>query len=162
MYWRPRGEGEAANAFILSVQAVVFVVRQTWELIRHQKNTEPVLVGRKGWYAHPVGPIEAGNKTQPLADSRRPTSGRRVWEMISNGPREVPPQAANSNGGGASRILGTGEMADRVRGFDWSTTPLGPIESWPQELVMVVNLTLGSPVPARTLWGRDHILIYND
>jgi len=62
----------------------------------------------------------------------------------------------------SSRILGTGEMADRVRAFDWSTTPLGPIESWSKELVTIVNLTLSSPSPTRTMWGPDFILIYND
>jgi PAS domain S-box-containing protein len=61
-----------------------------------------------------------------------------------------------------SRIVGEGEMADRIREHDWSSTPLGAIESWSPELVTVVNLTLSSPTPARTLWGSDLILIYND
>jgi PAS domain S-box-containing protein len=61
-----------------------------------------------------------------------------------------------------SRIIGTGEMADRVRGYDWSSTPLGPIESWSRELVTIVNLTLASSSPARTMWGPKLILIYND
>jgi PAS domain S-box-containing protein len=82
--------------------------------------------------------------------------------MISNGPTQVSTRQALPNGGSASRIVGKGEMADRVRDFDWSTTPLGPIKAWPEELVTVVNLTLSTPIPARTLWGRDHILIYND
>jgi PAS domain S-box-containing protein len=62
----------------------------------------------------------------------------------------------------SSRIIGTGEMADLVRGYDWSSTPLGPIESWSKELVTIVNLTLASSSPARTMWGSDLILIYND
>ena len=82
--------------------------------------------------------------------------------MISHGPTQVSTREAIPKGGGASRIVGEGEMADLVRDFDWSTTPLGPIEKWPHELVTVVNLTLCAPIPARTLWGRDHILIYND
>ncbi len=62
----------------------------------------------------------------------------------------------------SSRIIGKGEMADLVRAYDWSSTPLGPIASWSKELVTVVNLTLCSPSPARTMWGPDFILIYND
>ncbi len=62
----------------------------------------------------------------------------------------------------SSRILGTGEMADRVRAHDWASTSLGPIESWSKELITIVNLTLCSPAPARTMWGPDFILIYND
>ena len=63
---------------------------------------------------------------------------------------------------GSGRIVGGGEMAARVRGFDWASTQLGPIESWSKELVTIVNLTLCSPSPARTMWGPDFILIYND
>jgi PAS domain S-box-containing protein len=53
-------------------------------------------------------------------------------------------------------------MADLVRRHDWASTPLGPIESWSKELLTIVNLTLCSPSPARTMWGPDFILIYND
>ena len=82
--------------------------------------------------------------------------------MISNGPTQFPALQGRRTGRTATGIMGDGEMADRVRSFDWSTTPLGPMESWPHELLTIVNLTLNSPVPARTLWGRDLILIYND
>lgn len=53
-------------------------------------------------------------------------------------------------------------MPDRVRGYDWSSTPLGPIEGWSKELLTIINLTLASSSPARTMWGPDLILIYND
>jgi PAS domain S-box-containing protein len=62
----------------------------------------------------------------------------------------------------SGRIIGTGEMADLVRGHDWNSTPLGPIEAWSKELVTIVNLTLASSSPARTMWGPQLILIYND
>jgi len=62
----------------------------------------------------------------------------------------------------SSRIIGTGEMADLVRDYDWSSTPLGPIEAWSKELLTIVNLTLASSSPARTMWGPELILIYND
>jgi len=53
-------------------------------------------------------------------------------------------------------------MASLVRAYDWASTSLGPIESWSIELLTIVNLTLCSPSPARTMWGPDFILIYND
>src|SRR6202167_1768241 len=62
----------------------------------------------------------------------------------------------------ASRIIVTGEMADLVRAYDWRSTPLGAIDSWSIELLTIVNLTLCSPSPARTMWGPQLILIYND
>ncbi|HEY1986341.1 MAG TPA: PAS domain S-box protein [Terracidiphilus sp.] len=60
------------------------------------------------------------------------------------------------------RIVGRGEMADRVRKHDWASSPLGPIETWSKELLTIVNLTLASPTPARTMWGPEMTLIYND
>ncbi len=53
-------------------------------------------------------------------------------------------------------------MARLVRNYDWASTSLGPIDTWSKELVAIVNLTLCSPTPARTLWGPELILIYND
>ncbi len=55
-----------------------------------------------------------------------------------------------------------GEMADLVRALDWSSTPLGPIESWPPELLATAMLVLGNPFPAALIWGRELITIYND
>src|ERR1700728_4149298 len=62
----------------------------------------------------------------------------------------------------SNRIIGTGEMANLVRDYDWRSTPLGPIEAWSKELVTIVNLTLASSSPARTMWGSQLVLIYND
>ena len=55
-----------------------------------------------------------------------------------------------------------GEMARRVRDFDWSSTPLGPIAHWPQSLKTAAGVVLLSPVPIVMLWGDDGIMIYND
>ncbi|HEY4113347.1 MAG TPA: PAS domain S-box protein, partial [Rhizomicrobium sp.] len=55
-----------------------------------------------------------------------------------------------------------GEMAERVRAFDWTTTPLGPIADWPQSLKTAVGIVLLSPVPLVMLWGEEGIMVYND
>ena len=82
--------------------------------------------------------------------------------MGRNDVASPPPSQLSSREFSGSRIIGTGEMADRIRSLEWSLTPLGPVETWSRELITVVNLTICSPVPARTLWGPDLILIYND
>ncbi len=43
---------------------------------------------------------------------------------------------------------GDGEMARRIRAFDWSVTPLGPPAGWPQSLKTVVDLMLDSAFPS--------------
>ncbi len=55
-----------------------------------------------------------------------------------------------------------GEMARRIRAFDWSNTDLGPIEQWSTSLVCNVQMMLASPVPMVMLWGRTGYMIYND
>ena len=60
------------------------------------------------------------------------------------------------------RIIGEGEMADLIRAFNWSETPLGPIEAWSDTLVTTVNLLLGSRHPMNLWWGPDLIQFYND
>jgi PAS domain S-box-containing protein len=56
----------------------------------------------------------------------------------------------------------SGEMAWRVREYDWAATPLGPIRLWPMSLRMIVQTVLAHPVAAIVLWGPQLIQIYND
>ena len=55
-----------------------------------------------------------------------------------------------------------GEMARRVRDFDWGSTSLGPIAQWPQSLKTAAGIILVSPVPIVMLWGHDGVMIHND
>ena len=54
------------------------------------------------------------------------------------------------------------EMAERVRAFDWASTPLGPIEGWSLGLRTAVRLCLASDFAMLVVWGPDLIKIYND
>ena len=53
-------------------------------------------------------------------------------------------------------------MGDLIRSKDWSATPLGPIETWPQSLRTTVSLCLASNFPIDVIWGPQHTQIYND
>jgi signal transduction histidine kinase/CheY-like chemotaxis protein len=57
---------------------------------------------------------------------------------------------------------GGGDMGDRIRAFDWSKTPLGPIIRWPQSLRTVVNILLSSRYAMWMAWGRELTMLYND
>ena len=63
---------------------------------------------------------------------------------------------------GAEKIFGTGEMADLTRAFDWSQTVIGPIERWPDALLITVNTLLNSHHPMFLWWGEELIQFYND
>jgi PAS domain S-box-containing protein len=55
-----------------------------------------------------------------------------------------------------------GEMGERIRTHDWSTSPLGPPEGWPQPLKTVVGILLSSRFPMFVTWGPEHRILYND
>ena len=55
-----------------------------------------------------------------------------------------------------------GDMGERIRGYDWAATPLGPIAHWPQSLRTVVNILLSSRYAMWMAWGPDLTMLYND
>jgi len=57
---------------------------------------------------------------------------------------------------------GDGEMSARIRAFDWAQNLLGPIDSWPQALLTLTSVILGSHQPMFIVWGPERILLYND
>jgi two-component sensor histidine kinase len=59
-------------------------------------------------------------------------------------------------------LQGGGEVEKIIRKFDWSKTPLGPIEFWPVALKTTVSTILSSRFPAALVWGPELTTIYND
>lgn len=59
-------------------------------------------------------------------------------------------------------FAGSGEMAALMRSHDWTSTRLGPVETWPQSLCTMVRLILHSPFPMAIWWGDELVLLYND
>jgi PAS domain S-box-containing protein len=55
-----------------------------------------------------------------------------------------------------------GEMGERMRAFDWSCSPLGPPEAWPQALKTATGILLSSKFPMFLAWGPELRFLYND
>jgi PAS domain S-box-containing protein len=53
-------------------------------------------------------------------------------------------------------------MSDLVRTFHWETTPLGPMEDWPDGLKNTVRILLTSRFSMWMAWGRELTFLYND
>jgi PAS domain S-box-containing protein len=62
----------------------------------------------------------------------------------------------------ADFLAGGGEMGAIIRGRDWSASPLGAPETWPQSLRSAVSILLPSRAQICLFWGPDLIAIYND
>jgi PAS domain S-box-containing protein len=59
-------------------------------------------------------------------------------------------------------LTGGGQMGALARSKDWSETPLGSPETWPQSLRATVNILLNSQFPMFVWWGPELTTIYND
>lgn len=59
-------------------------------------------------------------------------------------------------------FVGDDEMQALLRTWDWSDTGLGPVSTWPAELVAAVRTVLPSRVPVLLWWGPDLLQLYND
>ncbi|HSK44399.1 MAG TPA: ATP-binding protein, partial [Candidatus Binatia bacterium] len=57
---------------------------------------------------------------------------------------------------------GGGELGARIRSFDWSQTPMGPISGWPQSLKTAVRILITSRYSMWMGWGPELIFFYND
>jgi PAS domain S-box-containing protein len=62
----------------------------------------------------------------------------------------------------ACGLAAGGEMGARIRSFDWSSTPLGPLGEWPSSLRGAVGICLRSRFQLAIYWGPQLILLYND
>ncbi|MET0508758.1 MAG: PAS domain-containing protein, partial [Burkholderiaceae bacterium] len=59
-------------------------------------------------------------------------------------------------------LQGGGQAGVLISGFDWASTPLGPIETWPPSLRNAVGLILATGHAMCVAWGPERTLLYND
>ena len=62
----------------------------------------------------------------------------------------------------ATVLAGGNEMGQLMRAHDWSSSPVGPVESWPQSLRTALNILLDSRYPMYIAWGPAFTQFYND
>lgn len=84
-------------------------------------------------------------------------SGERV--VVADNESEA---AASSEQASLDFLKSGGEMGGLIRALDWSKTPLGPRESWPLTLRMMVGFLLANRFPLMLWWGPEYVCIYND
>jgi signal transduction histidine kinase len=62
-----------------------------------------------------------------------------------------------------SFLSGGGELGERMRAFDWSTSPVGPPAGWPQSLKTAVSICINSRYPIVLWWDKPaYTMFYND
>ncbi len=69
-----------------------------------------------------------------------------------------PPKSEHAWGA----LVGGGEVKALMRARDWTATPVGPPEVWPQSLRTIVRVMLTSRFAMWMAWGRDLTFFCND
>ncbi|MGZ5248449.1 MAG: hypothetical protein ACXWCR_15185, partial [Flavitalea sp.] len=59
-------------------------------------------------------------------------------------------------------LTGGGLMGKLIREYDWTQTPLGPVDTWPFSLRNCLRIMLTSRQPIWVAWGKELITFYND
>jgi PAS domain S-box-containing protein len=59
-------------------------------------------------------------------------------------------------------LTGDGTLDARIRAYNWSDTPLGPLQNWPQVLLVTLSNMLRSKFPTYLVWGPELTTFYND
>jgi signal transduction histidine kinase len=102
-----------------------------------------------------IGPGSFRRTPSPfIVCSWDPLVVRRVPEQIL-----MAPQPSTTAPG---PFEGPGELRALCREFDWSSTPLGPVDGWSPTLRAAVQMIQASGMPQVVLWGPELIQIYND
>jgi hypothetical protein len=63
---------------------------------------------------------------------------------------------------GIQFLSGGDEMGELIRAKDWTLTPIGSPEFWPQSLRITLSIMLNSKFPMFLWWGPELICFYND
>ncbi|ELY54438.1 PAS/PAC sensor protein [Natronococcus amylolyticus DSM 10524] len=107
--------------------------------------------------------VEAG-----AIETKKVGANSRVWwkpvrddrRVTENGGSTTNPRSQHAEQ--SSLFHSRGEMAERIREFDWGETPVGPIVDWPPQLRVAVDIMLGANEAIGIYWGDDLRLLYND
>jgi signal transduction histidine kinase len=95
--------------------------------------------------------------------SRHEPVGSRFWPALwrrTGRAESLPPPSADKDS--LSWLAVGGEMSARIRSFDWLSTPLGPIATWPASLRTALSICLRSRLKLAINWGPELVLLYND
>ncbi|MEX5720678.1 ATP-binding protein [Geodermatophilus maliterrae] len=74
----------------------------------------------------------------------------------------MAPDAANPGPDSGDVFAGGSANGRLMAAFDWSTTPVGPVETWPASLRYAVRTVLASRFPMILTWGPQYTQFYND
>jgi PAS domain S-box-containing protein len=83
-----------------------------------------------------------------------------IEKVLGSGVSEAPGTSGSDER--AEWLPGGGALGKLVHEFNWSETPLGPMDQWPQSLTVIVRAMLTSRFAMWMSWGPELTFLYND
>jgi signal transduction histidine kinase len=81
-----------------------------------------------------------------------------VWDILSPPPESGPKLMDWTR----FDVPGISPHIQYIKDFDWSSTPIGPMDKWPGRLSSMVLSICTNPDPRVVVWGEKLTMIYND
>jgi signal transduction histidine kinase len=81
-----------------------------------------------------------------------------VWDILSPPPESHPKLMDWTR----FDVPGISPHIQYIKDFDWSSTPIGPMDNWPGRLSSMVLSICTNPDPRVVVWGEKLTMIYND
>ncbi|WOO83027.1 Sensor histidine kinase TmoS [Vanrija pseudolonga] len=111
----------------------------------------------------PPGGVLETHKEDVVKDMLPPDWVEGLPVFFANGSSWVPRPPLTQPG--SHETDGTPHRSQNVEKLietlDWSKTPLGPREGWPESLTSILTLIMNYPIPACVWWGEELTMIYN-
>lgn len=85
-----------------------------------------------------------------------------AFHSMAKGNGMTEPSSTHGDSTSLAFLAGGGEMGERIRSFDWSSSPIGPPGQWPQSLQASLSICLSTQFPIAIYWGPNGLLLYND
>ena len=85
-----------------------------------------------------------------------------IAKVFGDANLEARTEAIAEEAGTEGWVRAGGALARLVHEFDWTETPLGSSEEWPQSLKTVVRVVLTSRFAMWMSWGPELTFLYND
>ena len=105
--------------------------------------------------------LQTLQSTRPAAIVREASSDARAFinrpTALANSNGQRPPLGAVKPHGN----LGDLKYLEWMRRYDWTSSPVGPIDNWPAELRHICEFALATSEPINIIWGSECTFLYN-
>ncbi|KAI4717983.1 hypothetical protein E4T48_05811 [Aureobasidium sp. EXF-10727] len=101
---------------------------------------------------------QSGPGDLPQQNGRASTQNIPSWDILS------PPPGASAQLVDWTKfdVPNLSPHIQYIKGFDWSSTSIGPIDRWPSRLSSMVLSICTNPDPRVVVWGENLTMIYNE